>query len=311
MKSLLYTLYNRPGHAIASIVRRLWFLFPNDKLYLSIIYYLEIGHRLNLHNPQSFTEKLQWLKLHDRNPKYIRMVDKVSAKEYVADIIGEDYIIPTLGVWKKFDDIDFSSLPHKFVLKCNHGGGGSGIIICHDKNHLDKNKARRILESTLKNNCYPKYREWPYKDIKPLIFAEKLLEEQSDLINDHCSEVLDYKFFCFDGKVKFYKIDFGRFTNHHANYYSPDGEFLGFSEEAFPSDKNANITIPKNLDHMIQLAEKLAEGHMFLRVDFYNCMGAIYFGELTFYPASGFGRFTPDSYDKEIGKLLRIPNTLQ
>ena len=300
----------RPMHTLAGFVRKIWFLFPNDELFLRIIYRLEMGHWLDLKNPQTFTEKIQWLKLYDRKPEYTRMVDKITAKEYVSEIIGKEYIIPTLGVWDHFEDIDFSMLPDAFVLKTNHGSGGSDVVICRDKTNFDYLEAKRILERSLKGNCYHKYREWPYKDVKPQIFAEELLAEvKDDNIQTKSvknSEIFDYKFFCFDGKVKFYKIDFGRFINHHANYYSVNGEFLDFCEKDFPSSNSTIIEIPPNIDKMINLSEKLSEGFRFLRVDLYNIAGRIYFGELTFYPASGFELFEPAESDKDIGKFLKL-----
>ena len=193
-----------------ALMKRANFLF-NDKLYIEIIYYLKMNKKLNLSNPITFTEKLQWLKLYNRRIEYTQMVDKYAVKEYVAKTIGEEYIIPTLGVWNKFDRIDFSSLPEKFVLKTTHGGGGGGIVICNSRANFNIAEARQKLNHSLSRNIYKSLREWPYKDVRKRIIAEKY-------ICDENNELKDYKFFCFNGKVQFFKIDFDRFIDHHANY---------------------------------------------------------------------------------------------
>lgn len=181
-----------------------------DKLYLKILYRFKMGRKLNLMKPITFTEKLQWLKLHNRKQEYTTMVDKYSVKDYVKGIIGPEYIIPTLGVWNNFDDIDFSKMPHRFVLKTTHGGGGGGVVLCKDKSSFNLQKAKEVLEKSLNHDIYRNLREWPYKNVERRIIAEEFLE-------DPTGELKDYKFFCFNGEVKFFKIDFGRFTNHHAN----------------------------------------------------------------------------------------------
>lgn len=258
---------------------------------------------MDLESPKTFCEKLQWLKLYDRNPKYTTMVDKYEVKKYVAEIIGEEYIIPTLGVWDKPQDIDWNSLPNQFVLKTTHGGGGNGVIICKDKELLDKRAIIKQLESSLDKDLYNEFREWPYKNVPKRIIAEKYLApEKSPTPND----LPDYKFFCFHGKVKFFKVDFGRFVEHHANYYDTDGNLLPFGEKSFEPDPTYPIELPNNLRDMIALAEKLSKNEPFLRVDFYNINGKIFFGELTFYPASGFGSFTPNNWNLRIGNMLLL-----
>lgn len=273
--------------------------FP-DSIYLKIMYQVYIHKPLNLMNPQTFNEKLQWLKLHDRKPIYTTMVDKYEAKKYVASIIGEQYIIPTLGVWERFDDIDFNSLPNQFVLKCTHDSGG--LVICRDKNSFDKSAAKKKIEKSLKRNYYWCGREWPYKNVKPRIIAEKYMQDTNT------AELRDYKFFCFGGVAKCYKVDFDRFIEHNANYFTPDGELMKLGEEVCPPDFKRDIPAPVNLEKMKELSAKLSEVSPFLRTDFYEVDGKTYFGELTFYPASGFGKFIYEGNDKLLGSWLKLPN---
>jgi len=294
----LKNLLRDPARLLDSCVRHLGFLLP-DRLYLTLRYRCLIGKWIDWKNPKTFTEKLQWLKVYNRKPEYTMMVDKAWAKHYAASIIGEEHIIPTLGVWNHFDDIDFATLPDKFVLKTTNGGGGCGVVICRDKAAFNREDAKKKLETSLRSSIYRNCREWPYKDIKPKIIAEKF-------ITNSCNELKDYKFFCFDGKMRFFKVDFGRFVNHHANYYSPAEELLQFGEAELLPDFNRSEVMPDNLDEMIALAEKLSTGHKFLRVDLYNTNGKIYFGELTFYPASGLEKFAPEESDMVIGKMLNL-----
>lgn len=281
-----------------SIVK-IFFSWLPDKAYLSLRYRFQMGHWINWKSPNTFSEKLQWLKIYNRKPIYTIMVDKYAVKKYVTDRIGNQYIIPTIGVWDKVEDIDWESLPSQFVLKTTHGGGGCGVVVCHDINNFDKSESIAKLKESLGVDIYTELREWPYKNVPKRIIAEVYL-------NTSTGELNDYKFFCFSGKVKFYKVDFGRFIEHHANYYSPDGELLAFGETGLEPDPKANIQQPNNIEEMIILAEKLSEGEPFLRVDFYNVNGKIYFGELTFYPASGMIPWTTNEADAEIGNYLSL-----
>lgn len=275
--------------------------FLPDTLYLKLLYWLTMKKRLNLSNPKTFNEKLQWLKLYDRKSIYTIMVDKFSVKQYVADRIGEEYVIPTLGVWDNANDIEWNKLPEQFVLKTTHGSGGSSVVICKDKSRFNKESAIKKMNWSLKHSdTYAHYKEWPYKNVRKRVIAEKFIVSSGDL--------KDYKFFCFNGKVRLFKIDFGRFVEHHANYYSPEGKILPFGEEVCTPDYSHEEIMPNNLAKMIELAETLSKDIPFLRVDFYNIDGKILFGELTFFPAGGVGRFTDDKWDKQLGDLLIIPN---
>lgn len=274
--------------------------FWPDKLYLSIIYYLRIGKKLNLKNPQKFTEKLQWLKLYDHNDIYTKIVDKYLVKDYVANIIGDQYIIPTLGVWQKTDDIDFDSLPNQFVLKCNHDSGG--LFICKDKKQLSSEKiieVKKKLDIALNRNFYIYGREWPYKNVKPRVFAEKYMVDESG------TELKDYKIFCFNGEPKVIQLDFNRFNEHKKNLYSPDWELLPFNFN-YPSHPEIKFEKPQKLDEMLEIASKLSKGKTFLRVDLYWTGKEIYFGELTFFPASGMGIFEPEEWDYKFGSWLDL-----
>lgn len=273
-----------------------------DNIYLKYKYRKIMGKPLNLKNPQTFNEKLQWLKLYDRKPIYTIMVDKYEAKQYVADIIGEEYIIPTLGVWDHFDDIDFEVLPEQFVLKCTHDSGG--VVICKNKNELDKTTTKGKIEKCLKTNFYWNGREWPYKNVKPRIIAEKYMEDPN------VGELRDYKFFCFGGQAKCFKVDFDRFVSHHANYYDINKNMLDFGETICMPAFDKLIDFPETIDKMRELAERLSASSSFLRVDFYDVKGNVYFGELTFYPASGFGEFTSDEWDIKLGEWIKIPDSM-
>lgn len=274
----------------------------SDPMYLRLMYYVNFHKRLDLKNPRSFNEKLQWLKLYDRKPEYIAMVDKYEAKQYVAERIGQEYIIPTLGVWNCFDDINFDSLPEQFVLKCTHDSGG--LVICRDKAKLNKEVARAKIERSMRRNYYYNGREWPYKGVKPRIIAEKYM------IDKRFEELRDYKFFCFNGQAKCFKVDFDRFIEHHANYYDEENNLLRFGEIICPPEYSRYIEFPQTLSKMKELAELLSTEIPFLRADFYDVDGKVYFGELTFFPAAGFGKFTEDEWDFKLGEWIKLPNSI-
>lgn len=279
-------------------LRSEWGKKLSDEEYLSLVYKLRFGKKLNLESPKTFSEKLQWLKLYDRKPIYTTMVDKYEAKKYVADIIGEEYIIPTLGVWDKFEDIDFDTLPEQFVLKTTHDSGG--VVICRDKKTFDIEKAKEKIESSLKREFYYLWREWPYKDVKPRIIAEKYMVDESGV------ELKDYKVFCFGGEPKFVNVDFDRFSDHKRNIYSTDWELLEISNY-YPRDPKRKIEKPEKLEEMMHLARMLSAGIPHIRVDFYSINDRIYFGELTFFHASGYKEFYPKKWNYIIGSWIELP----
>ena len=271
----------------------------SDEKYLKRLFKLTLGYELKLDNPQTFNEKLQWLKLNDRKSEYTMMVDKLAVKDYVANKIGNEYIIPTLGVWNYFDEIDFDKLPNKFVLKCTHDSGG--LVICKDKNTFDKKAAKKKIEKCLKRNYYWSGREWPYKDVMPKIIAEQYIQQNA------YEELDDYKLMCFNGKVKATFVCSDRFSEDglKVTFYDTDWNRLPF-ERHYPSSK-IEIEKPKTYDKMVVFAEKLADKIPFVRVDFYEIGGKTYFGELTFFPGGGYEEFTPKEWDKILGDWIKLP----
>lgn len=273
--------------------------FLSDETYLKLTYRVRFGEKLDFNNPVTFNQKLQWLKINDRQDRYIELVDKVRVKDYVANVIGERYIIPTLGVWDSFDDIDFSKLPDQFVLKCNHDSGS--IVICRDKNTFDKEKARRKLTKGLKSDMYYWGREWPYHGVKRKILAEEYMED------DDAEELKDYKLMVFNGKVKCSFVGSERFSEDglKITFFDTDWKVMPF-ERHYPKSK-LEIAKPLNYDEMVKLAEKLARDIPFARIDFYEIGGKTYFGEITLYPGSGFEEFTPFEWDKTLGSWIKLP----
>ena len=271
-----------------------------DDIFLMKMFRAALGKQLDLSNPVTFNEKLQWLKLYDRRPEYIMMVDKYLVRDYIANKLGEEYLIPLLGVWDDPDDIDFDSLPDRFVLKCNHNSG-LGMCICKDKSALNIKKVKADLRKGLKQDYYLTGREWPYKNVPRKIIAEKYMEDNT------LHELRDYKFFCFGGQVKCFKVDFDRFIEHHANYFDRDGNLLEFGEVVCPPVYDRKIELPKTLPQMFEFAEKLSTGIPFLRADFYDVNGQVYFGEMTFFPASGMGEFVPQEWDLKLGEWVHLP----
>ncbi len=269
-----------------------------DKAYIQMYYFAHFKRFCNLRNPETYNEKLNWLKLHDRNEEYTKLVDKYEVKEYIASIIGEDYIIPTLGVWNHFDDIDFEKLPNQFVLKCTHDS--EGLVIVKDKSKLDKVAAKEKLEAALKQNFYYIGREWPYKDVKPRIIAEKYMEDHVD------GELRDYKFFCFDGQPKAMFIASDRASDHvKFDYFDLEFNHLDIKQK-YPHAQNT-LRKPETFDKMIEFSKILSKGFPHVRVDFYEVDGRLYFGELTFYHFSGFMPFEPSKWDKTFGDWIHLP----
>lgn len=273
----------------------------NDEQYLKKLFKLKLGKELNLDNPKTFNEKLQWLKLYDRKPEYTVMVDKYAVKQYVADKIGEEYIIPTLGMWDKFEDIDFDALPNQFVLKCTHDSGG--LVICRDKKQLDLKKVKEQIERSLKRDFYLTVREYPYRDVPRKIIAEKFMVDESGY------DLKDYKFFCFDGIVKMLFIEKDRAKGHNGHkvdFFDENFEHLPITTGGYPYSEPP-YQKPEKFEKMKELAEKLSTGVPQLRVDFYNVNGKIYFGELTFFHGSGMQAFEPEEWDYKLGEWIQLP----
>lgn len=290
---------------MAAIIQNFFGWLP-DKTYLQLLYRFKMGHRLDLNHPKTFTEKIQWLKLYNRRPEYTLMVDKYVVKKYVADIIGEKYIIPTLGVWDKPEDIDWDALPNEFVLKTTHGGGSGGVVICKDKKTFDRNKAILTLRDSMNGDIYRSLREWPYKDVKKRVLAEKYMAPK-DMVNNPIYDLSDYKFFCFNGEPKYCQVIRDRHSKESIDFYDMNWrhqEFVGLN----PIASNGINPVPRPLllDDMICICHKLSENMKFVRIDMYVIDNRIYFGEITFYPASGMGLFNPDKWNEELGNLISL-----
>ncbi len=290
--------YNRVMQGFKS---RGYLNFLPDKMYLKLIYPVFMGKKLNLKNPVTFNEKLQWLKLYDRRPEYTMMVDKYLVRDYIAEKLGEEYLIPLLGVWDDPDDIDFDALPDKFVLKCNHNSG-LGMCICKDKSKLNIDEVKKELRRGLKQDYYITGREWPYKDVPRKIIAEKYMEEAET------NELRDYKFMCFDGKVECSFVCSERFTDEglKVTFFDNDWNKMPF-ERSYPASVK-DIQKPVQFELMKRFAEILSENIPFVRVDFYEVDGKVYFGEMTFFPGGGFESFQPYEWDIKLGDMIKLPS---
>lgn len=257
-----------------------------------------MGYSLNLADPQTFNEKIQWLKLYYHDPAYIKMVDKAEAKEYISSKIGTGHVIPTLKIYESVDEIDLKELPDKFVLKCTHDSGS--IVICKDKSHFDLEEVRKNFRVNLQGNYYYDDFEWPYKAVKPRVIAEPYLVDESH------AGLKDYKVFCFGGEPKIIKVDFNQFASHQTNVYDTKWNFLEM-EIVYPYDKENVIEKPASLEEMLEYARKLSAGMPFVRTDFYCVNGKIYVGEITFYPTGGCGKITPVEWDYRLSSWIRLP----
>ena len=287
-----------------SMVRNFLKFLP-DKIYLSLRYRCIMGDWINWSNPQNFTQKIQWLKVYNRKEEYSLMVDKYAVKQYVANLIGSAYIIPTLGVWKNAELIDWESLPEQFVLKTTHGGGSCGVVICSDKKTFNRKEAIAKLNRSLKQDIYSDMREWPYKNVPRRIMAEQYIEPSD--YNDSV-DLSDYKFFCFSGEPIYCQVIRNRSTNETIDFYDMDWnhqEFVGLVglDTCVVNGKNP-VPRPSQLAKMVEICKSLSEGIPFVRIDMYVVTGNVFFGEMTFFPASGFGYFNPAYWNNKLGELL-------
>ena len=282
----------------------LYYLLP-DKVYLKCKYKKVFKKKLNLKNPLTFSEKTQWLKLYDRNPIYQKMIDKYEAKKFVASIIGDQYIIPTLGIWSRFEDIDFNKLPEKFVLKCTHDAAST--IVCHDKSKLNLQDVKLKIIKALKQDYYRfSNKQWAYKGIKPRIIAEKFLTDSSDVKVG----LIDYKLFCFNGSVHCVMLVKGREVGEiEYHFFDKNWELLRYLTYDFPGINERSDFIfqkPRKLDEMFLIAEKLSQNIPFVRVDLYLTDELIYFGELTFYHYGGMDTYILPDVDLLLGNMIEL-----
>lgn len=321
MKKLLKYITDKDYRLLVNAGRGKYDKLP-DKEYLEKIFKASMGYSLNLENPQTFNEKLQWLKLYNRNPAYTVMVDKYKVRDYIKETIGEEYLIPLLGVWDKAEDIDFDKLPNQFVLKCTHDSGG--LCICRDKNTFDVKQCKDYLDNRLTHNYYKLWREWPYKNVVPKIIAEQYIDvtqnsplKCGDIISVEelqCTQgLLDYKFMCFSGRVRALFLDIGVVkgsSKHAENYYRNvyDREFNLLPVKETRENYPLKIKMPDNFNQMVEIAEKLSSGMPHVRVDLYNVKGRIFFGEFTFFHGSGLSNFfVPKEWDKIFGDWIELP----
>lgn len=276
-------------------------LIKSDKLYLSLRYRLFMHKKLNLRNPQTFNEKLNWMKLYYHNPIYPKLVDKYEVKKIVSSIIGSEHVIPTLGVWNCVDDIEFDYLPNQFVLKCTHDSGG--LVVCKDKSSLDIKATKAKLGTAMNRNYFTVSREWAYKHVPPRIIAEQYMED------DTTHALNDFKFFCFNGKVKILFIATERATDVKFDFFDINFHHLN----VINGHPLASVTPhkPKTFNQMVQLAERLSKGYPFMRVDLYEVNGKVYFGEYTVYHYGGTVPFEPADFDLEMGSWITLPTPIE
>lgn len=287
------------------IYRKICYLFGKqlpDELYIKMMYQVKLGEKCDLKNPKSFDEKLNYLKLHDRRPEYTMMADKYEVRNYIKEKIGEEYLIPLLGVWDDVNDIDWEMLPNEFVLKCTHDS--ASVIICKDKSEFaegseNRRNAIEKLSASMQINYFYPSREWPYKNIKPRVIAEKYMVDESG------TELKDYKIYNFGGKPELVQVDFGRFVHHERNLYDTNWNYID-KEIEYPKNPDHQINKPQSLELMLELAAKLSKGIPSVRTDFYDINGKVYFGEITFYQEGGFAHFDPPEYAYELGELIKI-----
>lgn len=288
-----------PRYALSVAWRRLSPFITSDTLYLKVLYRLVMREKLNLENPKSYYEKIQWLKLHNTKEIFTQMVDKFNVREIIKEKLGEDYLIPLLGVWDNFDEIDFDILPNEFVLKATHDSGS--VIVCKDKSKFDKIKARKFLNGKLKKNFFYYDREMPYKNVTPRLIAEKYMVDESG------TDLKDYKLFCFNGKVELIQVDCNRFTKHTQYFFDAQWNLLDLQQSIYPRDPSVTITQPICLDKMISITEKLSESIPHIRVDFYVVHHRIYFSEFTFHHQGGLVSFHPPEWGTRLGNLIILP----
>lgn len=272
-----------------------------DALYLKMLYKASVHRKLNLKHPECYNEKLQWLKINDRKPEYARMVDKYEVRTYIKELLGEEYLIPCLGIYDSVDDIDITGLPRQFVMKCTHDSGS--VEICTDKGTFDFEAAKSRLISACRRNYYDTYREWPYKDVRPRIIVEQYMQDEET------KDLRDYKIMCFNGKALVIETHENRFTEgkeHTQTFYDRDWHILDLVQVGLNPVKEAGAR-PRKLDELIRLSELIAKDMYHARVDWYIINGQIYFGEITFYDGSGFDSFATLEMERWLGSLIKLP----
>lgn len=290
---------NDPYQIIKSLARRGHLDGLSDIRYIRLLYYANFKHKLALKNPKTYNEKIQWMKLYDRNPLYTQLVDKYKVRDYVKEKIGAEYLIPLYGVWDSFEEIDFDSLPNEFVLKTNHDS--NSVVICKDKNQLDIEAAKQKLTESLNRNYYYQGRQWAYKNVKPKIVCEKYM------VDSRTKDTRDYKFYCFHGEPKIMFISSDRGEDTRADFFDIDFNFLDVQKD-YKNSENG-LDKPINFEKMKEISRVLSAGFPHVRLDYYEIDGKIYFGEFTFYSGNGFSPFHPHEYDELLGSWFTVSPT--
>lgn len=294
-----FRLMKTPRKMIKPLGDMNFFNWLDDKHYLKLLYFAETGRRLNLKNPSSFNEKLQWMKLYNRKSDYSIYVDKYKVRKYISEIIGEEYLIPMIGVYNSVDEIPWAELPSQFVLKCTHGSGCN--VICKDKAELDISEVKRKLNNWMNKSWYWFGREWPYKNIRPCIICEKYMVDESS------TELKDYKFMCFNGEPKIIQVMSGRSGgDYYLNHFDVDWNKVDIKRKNL-KERPGIINKPDSLNEMIEISKKLSRNMPFSRIDLYNTNKGILFGEITFFPVSGFMNFEDEAVDELLGSWITLP----
>ena len=298
-----YMIYlKHPLNLFLTLGSRGWLNWMSDERYIKIAHRIKLNEKLDLDNPITYNQKLQWLKLYNRNPLYTQLVDKYEVREYVANKIGDEYLIPLLDVWNNADDIKFDALPNQFVLKCTHDSGG--LVICKDKSNLEINEAKHKLNKSMGHNYFWAQREWPYKKVKPRIIAEEYM------FDEKTNELRDYKFFCFNGEVKVMFVATNRGADTRFDFFNPDFNHIPLKQYYPNADSTKKIEKPHLFEEMKIIAGRLSENMPHVRVDLYEINGKIYFGELTFFHFSGWKKFEPREFDELFGNWITLPKKL-
>lgn len=296
VQKIIYALKNPRLVALHFLSDKFWRKM-DDESFLKFQYKAWTKKTLHLNPPKTFNEKIQWLKLYDRKLVYTKLVDKYEVRKVIQEKLGEEYLVPLLGVWEKSDEIDFSKLPEQFVLKPTHTSGN--VYICRDKSKIDENKIRNMLDQWLKREYFWGNREWPYKNIKPRLIAEEMID----------SNIVDYKFYCFNGEPKMLYLSQGLEDHSTASisFFDMNLKKLPFGRSDY-RPFTTEVEKPKNFDEMVRIATKLSKGFSFVRIDLYSVKNKVYFSEYTLHPCAGYMPFDPEEYDLKLGEMLHLEN---
>jgi len=272
--------------------------FIPTKPYLKMVYRIKTGKKLNLDEPKTFSEKINWLKVNDVHPEYSNYVDKLYMKKFIADKYGEEKVFKLLGAWDSFDEIDFDKLPNQSVLKCTHDSGSVHVV--EDKSKIDLKEFKKFFNGRLKINSYNLSREYPYKDVTPRIIAEELHQtENGNIIND-------YRIVCSNGEVKFFYVFSGRYKDERQTWFNADKTVIKDIIDPTANVPHDSLNLPICIDEMLQMARELSKGIKLVRVDLYEDKGKFYFGEMTFFPYGGYVILQPDGWDQKIGDMIKL-----